>query len=185
MARICIIGGNGYIGWPLTLDLASRGHSVMCFDSLLKDRITAEVGITSGVPVASFVDRQVAVASQEYSSRVEFKCGDACNYDEISQLFVEFSPDTIIHLGEQPSAPYSGLSHGAGQLTLMNNLSSTFNILHAMAKYCPAAHLIKLGTMGEYGTPNIDIEEGWLDVEHNGRKQNFISSSGLVAISHF
>ena len=38
-----------------------------------------------------------------------------------------------------------------------------------MAEITPDAHLVKLGTMGEYGTPNIDIEEGFIEINHKGR----------------
>src|SRR5207302_9459050 len=58
---------------------------------------------------------------------------------------------------------------GRAVQTQRNNVLGTLNVLHALTKYVPEAQLVKLGTMGEYGTPNIDIEEGWLDVELNGR----------------
>jgi UDP-sulfoquinovose synthase len=53
--------------------------------------------------------------------------------------------------------------------TQMNNVVGTLNVLFAIRELQPDCHLIKLGTMGEYGTPDIDIEEGYIRVEHNGR----------------
>ena len=47
-------------------------------------------------------------------------------------------------------------------------------MLYAIAEINPEIHLVKLGTMGEYGTPNIDIEEGWIEIEHKGRKDRMI-----------
>jgi UDP-sulfoquinovose synthase len=51
-----------------------------------------------------------------------------------------------------------------------NNLTTTFNLLFAMRDVRPDAHFIKLGTMGEYGTPNLDIPEGFFEVEYLGRR---------------
>ena len=53
--------------------------------------------------------------------------------------------------------------------TQNNNIIGSLNLLFAMKKHCPNAHLIKLGTMGVYGTPNIDIEEGFIKINHKNR----------------
>jgi UDP-sulfoquinovose synthase len=54
--------------------------------------------------------------------------------------------------------------------TQTNNVVNTLNVIYAMRDLTPDAHLVKLGTMGEYGTPNIDIEEGFIEIRHNGRE---------------
>ena len=110
--------------------------------------------------------------------------GDLCDWAFINKVFSEFQPDTIIHYAEQPSAPYSMLNADTARLTLMNNIGATGNVILAMQEHCPDAHLIKLGTMGEYGTPNIDIEEGWLDVEHKGRSHKFLFPRQAGSLYH-
>ena len=107
-----------------------------------------------------------------------------CDWSFINTVFAEFQPDTIIHYAEQPSAPYSMLSADAARLTLSNNIGVTGNVVLAMKEHCPDAHLIKLGTMGEYGTPNIDIEEGWLDIEHKGRSHKFLYPRQAGSLYH-
>ncbi|MDQ3889017.1 MAG: NAD-dependent epimerase/dehydratase family protein, partial [Actinomycetota bacterium] len=74
------------------------------------------------------------------------------------------------HLGECPSAPYSMIDVDHAVFVQTNNIVSTFNLLFAMRDLCPDAHLLKLGTMGEYGTPNVAIPEGFFEVEHRGRR---------------
>jgi UDP-sulfoquinovose synthase len=88
----------------------------------------------------------------------------------VFRTFEAFEPEAIVHYGEQPSAPYSMIDHSRALFTQMNNLAGTLNVLWAMRELFPAAHLVKLGTMGEYGTPNIDIEEGFIEIEYKGRK---------------
>ena len=84
-------------------------------------------------------------------------------------LFREFRPEAIVHYGEMPSAPYSMKDREHAVFTQTNNVVNTLNVIYAMRDITPDAHLVKLGTMGEYGTPNIDIEEGYIEIEHNGR----------------
>ncbi|MDP3598584.1 MAG: NAD-dependent epimerase/dehydratase family protein, partial [Nitrospirota bacterium] len=105
---------------------------------------------------------------------IQLQVGDICNHRFLYKVLEKFRPDAIIHYGEQPSAPYSMQSRENAVYTQINNVSGTLNLLFAMRRYCPEAHLVKLGTMGEYGTPNIDIEEGWLTVTHNGRQDTVL-----------
>jgi len=93
-------------------------------------------------------------------------------------------PDTVIHYAEQPSAPYSLINYKNANTTISNNLLVTNNLMFAVRDYSPSTHIIKLGTMGEYGTPNIDIEEGWLDIEHKGRKDKFLFPRQASSIYH-
>ena len=74
-----------------------------------------------------------------------------------------------IHFGEQRSAPYSMIDRAHAVYTQVNNVVGTLNLLYAIAELNPAIHLVKLGTMGEYGAPNIDIEEGFIEITHKGR----------------
>ncbi len=87
----------------------------------------------------------------------------------LDQVIAEFLPGAVIHYGEQPSAPYSMLSRRHAVETQMTNVMGTLNLLWSMRDRVPDCHLIKLGTMGEYGTPNIDIEEGYIEIHHKGR----------------
>lgn len=98
----------------------------------------------------------------------------AHNHRFVYDLFANFRPDAIVHYAEQPSAPYSMHSRLNAVSTQINNVAGTLNIIFAMKRFAPESHLVKLGTMGEYGTPNIDIEEGWLEIEHKGRKDRML-----------
>jgi len=95
--------------------------------------------------------------------------GDLTDAVFTHQTVEEFRPDAIVHFAEQRSAPYSMIDQQHAVYTQTNNVVGTLNVLYAIADIDPEIHLVKLGTMGEYGTPNIDIEEGWLTVTHRGR----------------
>ena len=110
--------------------------------------------------------------------------GDLKQWDFISEVFKTFSPEAVIHYAEQPSAPYSMLNRSAATLTLRNNLLVTANLIFAIREFIPEAHIIKIGTMGVYGTPNIDIEEGWLEIAHKGRKHNFLYPRQAGSLYH-
>ena len=94
------------------------------------------------------------------------------------------SEQLIVHYAEQPSAPYSMMGFREARETLQNNLDVTFNCIWAVKDLAPDCHIIKLGTMGEYGTPNIDIEEGWIDIEHKGRKDKFLFPRAAGSLYH-
>jgi len=102
----------------------------------------------------------------------------------MEQIFQEFSPDAVIHYAEQPSAPYSMKGYNEARRTLENNLGVTLNLIFAVLSHNPDCHIIKLGTMGEYGTPNIDIEEGWIEINHNGRKDKFLYPRQAGSLYH-
>ncbi|MGH7893362.1 MAG: NAD-dependent epimerase/dehydratase family protein, partial [Candidatus Binatia bacterium] len=94
------------------------------------------------------------------------------------------APDVAIHYAEQPSAPYSMKGYDEARTTLENNLLATFNLVWAVLEGAPDCHIVKLGTMGEYGTPNIDIEEGWIEIAHNGRKDRFLYPRAAGSLYH-
>ena len=175
--KILILGGDGYLGWPTAMHFAGRGHEVAVADNLSKRFWEAETGVTPLFAVPPF-QRRVRLWNKEHPDRahqMRLYIGDiAANPRFIYGIFEEFKPDAIVHYAEQPSAPYSMYSRVNAISTQVNNITGTLNVLFAMRRWTPDAHLIKLGTMGEYGTPNIDIEEGWLDVEHNGRRDRVL-----------
>jgi UDP-sulfoquinovose synthase len=166
--RILILGGDGYLGWPTAMHFSANEHEVHLVDNYMRRQMLKEVGSDSLTPIGTLTDRVAAWA--ELTGR-EIGCtlGDLTDHQLVLRVFEEFEPEAIVHYGEQPSAPYSMGSHYRALKTQTNNVVNTLNVLYAMKDVCPDAHLIKLGTMGEYGTPNIDIEEGFIEIEHNGR----------------
>jgi len=171
--RICILGADGYLGWPTALHLSARGHDVVAVDSLVRRRWDRQLGAHSLVPLASMESR-VARWQAESGRIIEWVKLDLCNETALRDLIARTSPEAVVHFAEQRSAPYSMISSRTCVETQVNNVVGTLNLLYAMHDLVPDAHMVKLGTMGEYGTPNIDIEEGWLDVEHNGRKDRML-----------
>ena len=171
--RVLILGGDGYLGWPTALYFSQQGHEVAVVDNFLRRRMHLERGTDSLTPIATLPER-LKVWHAHTGKTITSFVGDLCQWDFVSRVFHEFQPETIIHYGEIPSAPYSMIDvHHAVQVHT-NNVTGTLHILFAMRDITPNAHLVKLGTMGEYGTPNIDIEEGYLEVEHNGRKDTML-----------
>lgn len=181
--RVLVLGGDGYIGWPTVMKLTAAGHEVMAVDNYLRRRLMREIDCDALVPVPNLHER--ARLWQETSGKsVAVRIGDLNDWDFISSVFREFMPESIIHYAEQPSAPYSMIDRAAARLTLDNNLGVTFNVIQAMNEFTPNAHLVKLGTMGEYGTPNIDIEEGWINIEHKGRSGKFLFPRAAGSLYH-
>jgi UDP-sulfoquinovose synthase len=149
--------------------LSAHGHLVGVIDNFAKRRWEMELNVEPLMPIRTLHDR-VKAWHEVTGQKIELFVGDLRNYELVLQAFEAFKPDAIVHYGEQPSAPYSMIDHSRAVFTQMNNLAGTLNVLWAMRERCPAAHLVKLGTMGEYGTPNIDIEEGFIEIEYKGRK---------------
>ena len=171
--RILILGGDGYLGWPTAMHFSARGDEVAVVDNFAKRRWELEDGIEPLLPIPTLHAR-TARWQAETGKTIEKHIGDICNHRFVYTLLEQFKPDAIVHYGEQPSAPYSMESRERAIYTQVNNVSGTLNVLFAMRRFAPDAHLVKLGTMGEYGTPNIDIEEGWLTVNHNGRSDTVL-----------
>ena len=181
--RVLILGGDGYLGWPTAMHFSSKGHEVAVVDNYLRRNLARETDNETLYPTPNLHER--AEIWKEHSGKeMPVYIGDLCDWSFINKVFAEFQPDTIVHYAEQPSAPYSMLNSDAARLTLMNNIGVTGNVVLAMKEHCPDAHLIKLGTMGEYGTPNIDIEEGWLDIEHKGRSHKFLFPRQAGSLYH-
>ncbi len=167
--RILILGGDGYLGWPTAMYLSRRGHAVAVLDNFAKRRWEMELNVEPLIPIRTLQDRVQAwraVAGKE----IELFVGDLRNYGLVESALESFRPEAIVHYGEQPSAPYSMIDHNRAVFTQVNNVTGTLHVLWAMKRAVPGCHLVKLGTMGEYGTPNIDIEEGFIEIEHKGRR---------------
>jgi UDP-sulfoquinovose synthase len=171
--RIAVLGADGYLGWPTALHLSARGHEVVAVDNLVRRRWDRQLGTHSLVPVASMENR-VARWKAESGRSVEWVRADVCDDRALRELIERTEPDAVVHFAEQRSAPYSMISRQHAVETQVNNVVGTLNLLYALRDIAPDCHLVKLGTMGEYGTPNIDIEEGWLEVEHNGRRDRVL-----------
>jgi UDP-sulfoquinovose synthase len=166
--RVLILGGDGYLGWPTGLYLSKRGHEVAIVDNFAKRRWEAEISVSPLFPVPT-LNQRLAVWREVSEIEVKAFVGDLQDYHFVDSVFRDFLPDAVVHYGEQPSAPYSMIGQRQAVDTQVNNVSGNLNVLFAMRDVVPDCHLVKLGTMGEYGTPNIDIEEGFIEVTHNGR----------------
>jgi len=167
--RILILRGDGYLGWPTAMYLSARGHQVHAVDNYLRRTAHAEAGTDSLTPIGPSLPARADAWYEVTGYRIDTTEGDLCDWSVVEPLFRDFQPEAIIHYGEMPSAPYSLISREHAVFTQQNNVINTLNVLFAMRDFTPDAQLVKLGTMGEYGTPNIDIEEGYLDIHHNGR----------------
>jgi UDP-sulfoquinovose synthase len=171
--RIMVLGGDGYLGWPTAMYLSARGHDVAVLDNGVRRQYDHELGSGSLVPIESLATRRT-VWEQVSGHRVTAFHGDLCDADVIDDALRRFEPDAIVHFAEQRAAPYSMIDRKHAVYTQTNNVVGTLNLMYAVAEIDRDIHIVKLGTMGEYGTPNIDIEEGWLDVTHNGRTDRML-----------
>lgn len=167
--KVLVIGGDGYCGWATALHLSNRGYEVAILDSYVRRLWDLQLGVSTLTPIAQLeqrVDRWKGLTGKDIPI---FVC-DVTNYEALISCMRRFEPEAIVHFGEQRSAPYSMISREHAVMTQVNNVVGTLNILYTIKEEFPDCHLVKLGTMGEYGTPNIDIEEGYITIEHNGRK---------------
>jgi UDP-sulfoquinovose synthase len=167
--RILILGGDGYLGWPTSMHFSRRGHEVHALDDYLRRRAHLEAGTDSLTPILASLPARVKAWRDVTGLEIGVSEGDLLDWEVVERVFREFQPEAIVHYGEMPSAPYSMIDREHAAFTQTNNVIGTLNVLFAMAELAPDAHLVKLGTMGEYGTPNIDIEEGFITIHHKGR----------------
>ncbi len=167
--KVLVIGGDGYCGWATALYLSNRGYDVGILDSLVRRHWDNELGVETLTPIAS-IQQRLQRWHDLTGKSIDLLIGDITNYEFLKKALHQFEPEAIVHFGEQRSAPFSMIDREHAVLTQVNNVVGTLNLLYAMREDFPDCHLVKLGTMGEYGTPNIDIEEGYITIEHNGRK---------------
>ena len=186
MPKILILGGDGYLGWPTAMYFSNRGYEVTVVDNYLRRHACDEIDVGMLYPVPTLIQR-AKIWYEKTGYEIKVVIGDLTEPHIMRSLFngtVEYSwaintvfsgiPDTVVHYAEQPSAPYSLINYHYADITLTNNLRVTNNLMFAVRDYARETHIVKLGTMGEYGTPNIDIEEGWLEIDHKGRKDTFL-----------
>lgn len=182
--KVCILGGDGYLGWPTAMYFSARGHDVLTVDNCVKRRLESDLEIRPLEEVLEFELR--AAHWNDLSGRyIQAVRGDIyTSAPLLTDICENFRPDVIVHYAEQPSAPYSMMDHEAAVFTQANNVIGNLNVIFAMRDHCPDAHLIKLGTMGEYGTPNIDIEEGWIEITHKNRKDRMLFPKSPASLYH-
>ncbi|MCA1023190.1 NAD-dependent epimerase/dehydratase family protein [Halobacillus litoralis] len=167
--RIIVAGGDGFCGWPTALYLSKQGHDVTIVDNLVRRKYDDELRSNSVTPIATLEER-VAKWKEVSGKEIKTFIGDLNHYDFLREVFRQTEPEAFVHFAEQRSAPYSMIDREHAVYTQTNNVVGNLNVLYAIKEFAPECHLIKLGTMGEYGTPNIDIEEGYIEIEHKGRK---------------
>jgi UDP-sulfoquinovose synthase len=167
--RIAILGGDGYCGWATALYLSNKGHSVAIVDNFSRRLWDFELGVQTLTPIRPLPER-LAVWQQLTGRTIETFVGDVTDYEFVASMIESFEPEAVVHFAEQRSAPYSMIDQKHAVFTQVNNVTGTLNLLFAIRELAPECHIVKLGTMGEYGTPNIDIEEGYITIEHNGRR---------------
>jgi len=167
--KIVVLGGDGYCGWATALYLSAKGHNVAILDNYIRRQWDHELSAQTLTPIQPLSDR-LRTWCRLTGKTIDMFIGDVTDYDFLVSSLKSFEPEAIVHFAEQRSAPYSMIDRKHAVFTQVNNVVGTLNVLFAMREALPDCHLVKLGTMGEYGTPNIDIEEGYITIEHNGRK---------------
>ncbi len=194
--HVLILGGDGYLGWPTAMYFSSRGHDVTVVDNYFRRNSCLELDVGMLYPLPSLVERS-KIWYEHTNKEIKVVIGDLTDPGVMRSLFsggVEYSwavdrsfsgiPETVVHYAEQPSAPYSLINYKYANITLSNNLLVTNNLMFAVRDFDRDTHIIKLGTMGEYGTPDIDIEEGWLEIKHRGRKDTFLFPRQASSLYH-
>jgi UDP-sulfoquinovose synthase len=167
--KVIIFGGDGYCGWPTALHLSDAGMEVCIADNFSRRLWDYELGIGSLTPIQTLQER--TAAWRECSEReISVEVGSLLEYEFVARVLERYQPDAVVHFAEQRAAPFSMIDRSHAVFTQYNNVIGTLNLLFGLKEYAPDCHLVKLGTMGEYGTPNIDIEEGFIEIEHKGRK---------------
>lgn len=196
MSHILILGGDGYLGWPTAMYFSNHGYDVTVVDNYFRRNACTELDTGMLYPVPRLIER-AKIWHEKTGKEIKVIIEDLCDPEVMRHLFEgripyqwavnhKFTgvPETVIHYAEQPSAPYSLMDYKHADFTVINNLRVTNNLLWAVRDYSRDTHIIKLGTMGEYGTPNIDIEEGWIEIEHKGRKDSFLFPRAAGSLYH-
>ncbi len=180
---LMVLGADGYLGWPTAMYFSELGYDVVLIDSYLKRNLMKQSGIKSLFDTPRLEER-VTYWNCRAKKSMFFEVCDMNSKQDLDKVFKKYQPNIIIHYAEIPSAPFSMQDYKSARLTLSNNLISTLNLIYAVKEFVPDAHIVKLGTMGEYGTPNIDIEEGYLEINHKGRKDKFLFPRQASSLYH-
>lgn len=183
MNSVLVLGGDGYLGWPTAMMLARRGDRVTVVDNYLRRRMAESTDSTALISTPE-LSRRAAIFKSHTGLDIEVIIGDLSDPEIMENAVRVAEPNAVVHYAEQPSAPYSMMSNRAARLTLNNNLNVTLNLILALHDLAPECHVVKLGTMGEYGTPNIDIEEDWLEIEHKGRTDTLLFPRAAGSLYH-
>lgn len=196
MAHVLILGGDGYLGWPTAMYFSIRGYAVTVVDNYFRRNACTELDTGMLFPVPTLVER-ARIWYEKTGKEIKVVIADLAQPDSMRSLFdgrVQYAwalnraftgpAETVVHFAEQPSAPYSLMDYRHADVTLINNLRVTNNLLWAVRDFGRDVHIIKLGTMGEYGTPDIDIEEGWIEIEHKGRRDTFLYPRQAGSLYH-
>ena len=181
--KILILGGDGYLGWPTAMYLSNRGYEVLIVDDYSRKKIANDTNSQALIEGENMYER-CEIFHHYYGKRINFKEQDLKDFDQFELIFKDFMPDTVVHYAEQPSAPLSMMNFDMASYTLNNNLNVTFNLIWSVIKNKKKCHIVKLGTMGEYGTPDIDIEEGWLEINHKNRSDKFLFPRQASSLYH-
>ncbi|RDH85878.1 MAG: NAD-dependent dehydratase [endosymbiont of Escarpia spicata] len=196
MAHVLILGGDGYLGWPTAMYFSNNGYEVTVVDNYLRRNSCTEIDVGMLYPVPTLIER-AKIWHEKTGYEIKVSIGDLSDAEFTRSFFdgritydwainSEFTgiPESVVHYAEMPSAPYSMMDYKKSNFTIRNNLLVSSSLMYAVRDLAPRTHIIKLGTMGVYGTPNIDIEEGWLEVEHKGRKQKFLYPRQAGSLYH-
>lgn len=181
--RLIVLGADGYLGWPTAMHFAHRGWKVFAVDNYAR-RNLAQANNAEALFDTPDLPRRCEAFNAVTGLTIDAHVFDCTDFDALSALVAGVAPDALIHFAEQPSAPLSMRDIDAARYTLNNNVNTTFNVVWAILQNAPSCHLIKLGTMGEYGTPDIDIEEGWIEIAHKGRSDRFLFPRQGLSLYH-
>ncbi|HEC40844.1 MAG: GDP-L-fucose synthase [Candidatus Lokiarchaeum sp. GC14_75] len=150
--KVMILGIDGYLGWALALKLGKLGFQVSGFDNYTRRNCVMEKGAHTIIPIERMTQRLIA-ARDVLGININFRKIDLLDAPKVREFLEEVKPEAIIHYGEIPSAPYSMADLEHAVRVQENNVLGTLKILWLMKDIVPESCLIKLGTMGEYGTP--------------------------------
>jgi UDP-sulfoquinovose synthase len=169
-ANTVIFGGDGYIGWPLAIHLGvQRDDRIIIVDNLCTRKLVRSVKSDTLVPIRSMKDRLSAYTKETGKRNITFVEADARDPKSVDRIIEKYRPENIVHLAQQRSAPFSMVDQEHVLYTELNNIATNLNILFSMVRHVPDAHLLKMGSMGEYGTPGIEITEGDIEIERKGK----------------
>ena len=194
--HVLILGGDGYLGWPTAMYFSKRGYDVTVVDNYFRRNACTELDVGMLYPVPTLVER-AKIWYEKTEKEIKVVIGDLTDPEIMRSFFdgrIEYTwsiddtftgaPETVVHYAEQPSAPYSLINYKYANITIADNLLVTNNLMFAVRDFSRDTHIIKLGTMGEYGTPNIDIEEGWINITHKGREDRFLFPRQASSLYH-